>query len=567
MSVQQMLAIDFMRNAFVAGGCIGLAAGLVGYFVLLRNQVFTADALGHSAFTGSLGGLLVGLNLLVGVFGSTIAVALAIGSFGGRGRGRDVAIGTVFAWLLGVGVLFLSLYTTSRSGSLGSVGVSVLFGSILGLQPLQVVVASLTGVATCVVTLVLARPLLFMSVDPEVAAARGVNTRVLTAAFLVLLAITVAESVQAVGALLIFSLMVTPPAIAQKLTARPWLGLALSALIALGAVWIGLVLAFYVSLPAGFLITALAFGGYLLSIVIPLVGRRGIAVAAVPLVASCGLSPAPSGNAVRGTVEVVAAENFWGSIATQVGGDHARVTSIIANPETDPHAYEATPSDARLIAAAQYVIVNGAGYDAWAPKLIGANPATNRTVLTVADVFGKKEGDNPHLWYSPSYVDQIVDRIASDLGKIDPSDAEYFQQQATQYKAVALKGYHDTVNAIRQKYAGTKVGATESIFSYLAEGTGLDCVTPAGYLKAISEGTDPTAADRAEVEHEISSRTIKVFVFNSQNSSPDIQGLVSRATAQGIPVVTITETLSPAAATFQDWQTKQLQSLLRALGG
>src|SRR5207245_976844 len=148
--MQQMLSLDFMRNAFLTGGCITLAAGLVGYFVVLRNQVFTTDALGHVAFTGSLGGLLVGLNLLVGVFSSCIAVALAIGTLGGRGRGRDVAIGTVFAWVLGVGVLFLSLYTASRSAASGTVGVTVLFGSILGLQSAQVIIGSVTGIATCV---------------------------------------------------------------------------------------------------------------------------------------------------------------------------------------------------------------------------------------------------------------------------------------------------------------------------------------------------------------------------------------------------------------------------------
>src|SRR5205814_281652 len=146
-----ILELDFMRNAFVAGGCIAVAAGLVGYFVVLRNQVFTADALGHVAFTGSLGGVLAGLNLLVSAFASCIAVALAIGTLGGRGRGRDVAIGTVFAWVLGVGVLFLSLYTTSRSATSGAVGVSVLFGSILSLQPQQVVVSSAAALATCAV--------------------------------------------------------------------------------------------------------------------------------------------------------------------------------------------------------------------------------------------------------------------------------------------------------------------------------------------------------------------------------------------------------------------------------
>lgn len=264
--MQNILALEFMRNAFVTGGCIALAAGLVGYFVVLRNQVFTADALGHVAFTGSLGGLLAGLNLLVGVFGSCIAVALAIGTLGGRGRGRDVAIGTVFAWVLGVGVLFLSLYITARSAATGSLGVSVLFGSILGLQPYQVVVGSITGLATCAVTLLVSRPLLFLSVDPDVAVARGVPTRALTALFLVLLAVTVAESVQAVGALLIFGLMVTPAATAQNLSARPWLGMALSALIALAVVWAGLVLSFYVSWPTSFFITSLAFAAYLASL-------------------------------------------------------------------------------------------------------------------------------------------------------------------------------------------------------------------------------------------------------------------------------------------------------------
>jgi len=260
-----MFALEFMRNAFVAGGCIALAAGLVGYFVVLRNQVFTADALGHVAFTGGLGGVLAGLNLLAGVFASCIAVALAIGALGGRARGRDVAIGTVFAWVLGLGVLFLSLYTTARSAASGTLGVSVLFGSILGLQPAQVIVGSLTGLATVAVMIVIARPLLFLSIDPEVAVARGVPARALTSLFFILVAVTVAESVQAVGALLIFALIVTPAAIAQNLSTRPWAGMALSAGIAVAVVWLGLILAFYVALPVSFLITGLAFALYLAS--------------------------------------------------------------------------------------------------------------------------------------------------------------------------------------------------------------------------------------------------------------------------------------------------------------
>jgi zinc/manganese transport system permease protein len=264
--LQAMLAYDFMRNAFAAGGCIAAAAGLVGYFVVLRNQVFTTDALGHVAFTGGMGGLLLGLNLLVGVFSSCIAVALAIGSLGGRGRGRDVAIGTVFAWVLGLGLLFLSIFTSSHSAPAGNTGITVLFGSILGMQPAQAVIASVAGVLTSIALLAIARPLLFVSLDPEVARSRGVPIRVLTAVFLVLVAITVAESVQAVGALLVFGLMVTPAAVAQNLTTSPYAGMAVSAGVAVLAVWLGLTLAFYISYPVSFFITALAFGSFIVSL-------------------------------------------------------------------------------------------------------------------------------------------------------------------------------------------------------------------------------------------------------------------------------------------------------------
>lgn len=264
--VREVLRYDFMQNAFIAGTFIALAAGLVGYFVVLRNEVFTSDALGHVAFTGGLGALLANLQLLLGVFGSTIAVAVGMGTLGGRARGRDVAIGTIFAWVLGVGVLFLSLYTTSKSaGSSGVAGISILFGSILGLQPAQTAISSIAGIATSLVLLAIARPLMFASIDPDVAAARGVPIRLVTVIFLVLVGTTVAESVQAVGALLIFGLMVTPAAIAQRVTSRPFVALLLSGALAIFFVWLGLGLAFYISYPASFFITALAFGTYLVA--------------------------------------------------------------------------------------------------------------------------------------------------------------------------------------------------------------------------------------------------------------------------------------------------------------
>jgi zinc/manganese transport system permease protein len=257
--VREILSYDFMRHAFLAGTCTALAAGLVGYFIVLRNQVFTSDALGHVAFSGGLGGLILGIPLLVGVYVTTVAVALGITSAGGRGRGRDVAIGIVFAWVLGLGVLFLSLYTSGQSGGNGVLGVAVLFGSILGLQASQAYLAAGASLLTSALLLAVCRPLLFTSLDPDVAAARGVPTRLVSAIFVVLLALTVAESVQAVGALLIFALLVTPAAVAQRLTTRAYRGLWLSAALAVGFVWAGLVLAFYTPWPASSYITGVAF--------------------------------------------------------------------------------------------------------------------------------------------------------------------------------------------------------------------------------------------------------------------------------------------------------------------
>jgi zinc/manganese transport system permease protein len=275
--LRQILSYDFMQNAVLAGTFTALAAGLVGYYVVLRNEVFTSDALGHVAFTGGLGALLAGLQLLLGVFGTTIAVAVGMGTLGGRARGRDVAIGTVFAWVLGVGVLFLSLYTSSGSGlGGGTAGVSILFGSILGLQQTQAAITAAAAIITTLALFAIARPLMFISVDPDVAAARGVPTVLVTVLFLILLGATVAVAVQAVGALLILGLMVTPAAIAQRLTSRPYMGMLLSGALAIAFVWVGLALAFYLAYPASFFITALAFVAYLATVIFGRVaGLRG----------------------------------------------------------------------------------------------------------------------------------------------------------------------------------------------------------------------------------------------------------------------------------------------------
>jgi len=295
-----------------------------------------------------------------------------------------------------------------------------------------------------------------------------------------------------------------------------------------------------------------------------LLGGATVSVLMLLSLSACG-SSSSSSTSSSGKLAVVAAENFWGSIATQLGGDRVEVTSLITNPDTDPHDYEPTPGDGREIASARLVIVNGIGYDPWADKLLSANRASGRDVVKVGDLVGLKEGDNPHQWYSPETVEKVISQITAEYKKRRPADAAYFDQQHEKFESSGLAGYHAVIADIKAKYAGTAVGASESIFAPLAGPLGLRLVTPESFLDAISEGNDPTAADKATVDQQIASKAIKVFVFNSQNSTPDVQRLVNAAKANGIAVTTVTETLTPKGATFQAWQTAQLRALERAL--
>ena len=272
-----------------------------------------------------------------------------------------------------------------------------------------------------------------------------------------------------------------------------------------------------------------------------------------------------SSTATSGVVQVVAAENFWGSIAAQVGGSHVKVVSIITDPNADPHSYEPTSQDARTVADAQYVIYNGVGYDAWMDKLLAANLSASRQELNVGDFFGKVDGDNPHMWYNPTYVETIVNKIRDDLISIDPTDTAAFDQSAQAYLTTGLSQYNALIAGIKAKYSGTPVGATESIFAYMSPALGLNLITPPSYMSAVSEGTDISAADEATFEQQIAQKQIKVLVYNSQNAPPNVQALIDQAKAQGIPIASITETLVPATATFQDWQCAELQGIENAL--
>lgn len=289
------------------------------------------------------------------------------------------------------------------------------------------------------------------------------------------------------------------------------------------------------------------------------------ALSLVAGVSSVGCGGTGAGVASSGKLRVVAVESTWGSIAAQLGGDRVEVTEVISNPAADPHDYEPTSDDARSLAETQLAIVNGLGYDAWASKLLEANPSEGRTVLDVGDVLGLQSGDNPHQWYSPLAVRRVAARIAAAYAAADPDHAGYFRDRLRRFERDGLREYDDLIARIKARYGGTPVGASESILAPLAPALGLHLVTPAGFLDAVSEGTEPTPADKVTVDRQIADRQIAVWVYNSQNATPDVRRLNAAAEAAGIPVATVTETPTPEGVSFQAWQVRQLRELERAL--
>jgi zinc/manganese transport system substrate-binding protein len=282
------------------------------------------------------------------------------------------------------------------------------------------------------------------------------------------------------------------------------------------------------------------------------------------LLAGCGGSGAAS-SASAGKLQVVAAENVWGSIASQLGGGKVAVDSMIVNPNTDPHSYEATASDGVLVARSRMALVNGLGYDGWASKLLAANPSSARAVLDVGNLLGLKEGGNPHQWYSPSSVQRVTNQVVADYKRLDPTNATYFDRQRATFESRDLAEYNRLRGEIRSRFAGVPVGYSESIFQPLGHDLGLKLMTPYSFAKAISEGTDVSAADKQTVDRQAEDHAIEVWVYNSQNATPDVQRVNQLARIAHVPITTITETLSPASANFEQWQSAQLRSLLQAL--
>jgi zinc/manganese transport system permease protein len=271
-----MFALPFVRNALLAGSLIAVASGLLGYFIVLRAQVFAGDALSHVAFTGALAAAAAGVDLRIGLFAATVLMALLFAGLGERARADDVTVGVAFAWILGLGVLFLDLFNAGAGGGSGIIGARALFGSIFGLSGGQALLAAAIAVVLIAAALTIARPLLFASLDPAVAIARGVPAGMLGTIFLVLVGADAAEATQAVGALLLLGLLAAPAGAAHRLTASPYRGMALSAALALASVWIGIAISYRsAALPPSSAIVLVAGGIYLLAFAVgsrPVVG-------------------------------------------------------------------------------------------------------------------------------------------------------------------------------------------------------------------------------------------------------------------------------------------------------
>jgi len=291
-----------------------------------------------------------------------------------------------------------------------------------------------------------------------------------------------------------------------------------------------------------------------------LVGAHALlALLALSGLVACGPSPSTL-KAGSGPISVVAAENFWGSVAAQLGGSRVRVRSVITDPAADPHEYETNPADARAFADAALVIVNGAGYDDWAQKLLAANPEPGRRVIDIAHVLGRRRGDNPHFWYDPAGVATAVGAIERELIAIEPSAAQFFSAQF-QDTATAFAPYRAEVAAIRSRFQGTRVGSTETVFVYMAQALGLILISPPAFMAAVSNGTEPAVSDLIQFQDQIRAKDISALVDNVQAQSSITAGLVAMAASRGIAVLDVTETMPAGEPTFEAWQLSQLDSL------
>jgi zinc/manganese transport system substrate-binding protein len=287
-------------------------------------------------------------------------------------------------------------------------------------------------------------------------------------------------------------------------------------------------------------------------------------LARLGLAALLAFAALPSARAAEGKIAVVAAENFYGDIARQIGGDRVAVVSIMNNPDQDPHLFETTPGIVRQIAGAQIAVLNGANYDPWMEKLLAAAPQPNRTVIIAADLVHRQAGDNPHLWYDPATMPAVAKAIAAALAAADAAHAGDYAARLTNFLG-SLKPINDKIVAIRGKYAGTAVTASEPVFGYMAGALGLKMRNERFQLSIMND-TEPSARDVAAFEQDLKDHKVRVLFYNKQASSKIVQHLVALARAANIPVVGVTET-APPDLSYQDWMLGEINDTEKALAG
>lgn len=287
-------------------------------------------------------------------------------------------------------------------------------------------------------------------------------------------------------------------------------------------------------------------------------------IAGLALIFLIALGLSPTASAADRPLKLVAAENFYGNVAHQIGGLQVEVVSVMSNPDQDPHLFETSPAVLRQLADARIVIYNGADYDPWMPKLLKATPKPGRTAIVAADLVHKRAGDNPHLWYDPPTMPAVARALTAALEKADPDHAADYQVRLETFLA-SLKPLNDKISAINKKYAGAAVTASEPVFGYMAAALGL-IIRNEKFQLSIMNDTEPTARDVAAFERDLKQHKVRMMFYNKQASDKIVLHLVEIARAVKVPVVGVTE-LVPSGTNFQDWMLHELDDTEKALAG
>jgi len=290
-------------------------------------------------------------------------------------------------------------------------------------------------------------------------------------------------------------------------------------------------------------------------------GRALIFATALLIASACTPGAAPSDP---DRLAVLGTENFYADLLAQIGGTHVNVSSILNDPNADPHEFESSAQTAKLVADAKLVIVNGIGYDDFMDKLLRATNKPHRMVVSAQEILKKSDDDNDHIWYDPKTMPAVAEAAAAALAKLDPKNANYYSDQKAKYLA-ALKPIDEKIAALKAKYSGAPIAFTEPVAEYQAEAIGLNVLTPAGFMKAIEQGIDPAPADVAALRDLLTGKRVKALLYNNQVTSPLTKDIYDLAVKSGVPVVGVAETIPAAFKTYQEWMLAQLGDLEKAL--